>query len=149
MSNLYLRKAVLSDIDLYYDWANDPVVRINSFNSEHIPYEDHVNWFNQAILRDDIVMFVLMEDDIPIGQIRINITDAAAEISYSISSEFRGKGYGSKIVSLLLDVITNEMPEIKTVIARVKPENTASVRVFEKTGFTRKDTAFELEIKHN
>jgi RimJ/RimL family protein N-acetyltransferase len=146
MSNLYLRKAELVDLDMYYNWANDPVVRSNSFNTEQIPYEDHVIWFNEAIKRDDVALFVLMDDDMPVGQIRINISDAVAEISYSIASEFRGKGYGGKIVSLLIERIREEMPEIKTVSARVKPDNLASMKVFEKIGFKRREMAFELDV---
>lgn len=146
MSNLYLRKAELADIDMYYNWANDPVVRSNSFNTEQIPYEDHVIWFNEAIKRDDVALFVLMDDDMPVGQIRINISDAVAEISYSIASEFRGKGYGGKIVSLLIERIREEMPKIKTVSARVKPDNLASMKVFEKIGFKRREMAFVLDV---
>ena len=148
MNNLYLRKAELADLDLYYRWANDPEVRRNSFNTEHIPYEDHVNWFNKAIACDDVVLFVLVADDTPAGQIRINISDSVAEISYSISSEFRGKGYGRRIVSLLIEKIKEEMPGIKTVIARVKPDNAASMKVFEKAGFAMKEVGFELEVNN-
>lgn len=148
MSNLYLRKAELSDIDLYYEWANDPIVRSNSFNTEHIPYEEHVNWFNRVFQRDDVVLFVLMEDDMAVGQIRINITDAVAEISYSISSEFRGKGYGGIIVSLLIERIKEDLPGIKTVCARVKPNNVASLKVFEREGFAKKEVVFELDLKN-
>lgn len=146
MSNLYLRKAALSDLELYYEWANDPVVRSNSFSSEPIPYEDHVKWFNRSLNKDDVHLFVLMEDDVPVGQIRINISDAVAEISYSISSEFRGKGYGRKIVSLLIEKIKKEIPGIKTISARVKPDNEASKKVFEKEGFNMKEVVFELDI---
>lgn len=147
MSNLYLRKAELSDVDMYYEWANDPVVRCNSFNTKPIPYEDHINWFNRVIHRDDFVLFVLMEDDTAVGQIRINISDTDAEISYSISSEFRGKGYGGKIVSLLIEKIIEEMPDIRTVSARVKPDNVASLKVFEREGFTKKEVIFELGVR--
>ena len=146
MSNLYLRKAESADLDLYYEWANDPEVRRNSFNTELIPYEDHVNWFNKVIARDDVVLFVLVADDIPAGQIRINISDSVAEISYSISAEFRGRGYGSKIVSLLVEKIKEGMPDIKTVRARVKPDNTASLIVFEREGFLKKETVFEMDV---
>ena len=133
MSNLYLRKTELSDVDLYYEWANDPVVRSHSFNTAHIPYEDHVNWFNKVLKRDDIVLFVLMEDDKAVGQIRISITDA--------------KGYGGKIVSLLIERIKDEMPDIKTVSARVKPDNAASLKVFEREGFAKKEVVFELNVR--
>ena len=34
------------DCSLIYNLSNDPLVRINSFNSEPIFYENHVRWFN-------------------------------------------------------------------------------------------------------
>lgn len=148
MSKLYLRSTELSDVDLYYEWANDPVVRSNSFNTEHIPYESHVNWFNLALQRDDVVLFVLMEDDTAVGQIRLNIKDCVAEISYSISSDFRGKGYGGKIVALIVEKIKTEMHDIKAVRARVKPDNAASLKVFEHEGFAKKEVVFELNVEN-
>lgn len=39
-----LRKAEQSDMDLLFEWANDPAVRKNSFRSDPIPYADHVKW---------------------------------------------------------------------------------------------------------
>lgn len=146
MTDLYLRKAELSDMDMYYLWANDPVVRNSSFNTEHIPYNEHEIWFNKSLKRDDVVLYVLMEGDTAVGQIRINISGAFAEISYSIASEFRGKGYGSKIVSLLIDRIRKDRPDIKTVCARVKPDNVASLKVFESLGFDVREQVFALNI---
>lgn len=146
MSNLFLRLADISDLDMYYEWANDPVVRSNSFNSAPIPYEDHVKWFNKAVSRDDVVLYVLMDADKAVGQIRINITNSVAEISYSIASDFRGMGYGSKIVLLLIDKIRVDRPEIQTIRARVKPDNNASLKVFENQGFTKNEVVFELDL---
>ena len=146
MSNLRLRLAENSDLDMYYEWANDPVVRTNSFSTALIPYEDHVKWFNKAMQREDVVLLVMMDDDKAIGQIRINVFDSVAEISYSIASEFRGKGFGSKIVSLLIDKIKAEYHDIKTIRARVKPENSASLKIFENKGFINKEVVFELNV---
>ena len=146
MSNLRLRLAETSDLDMYYEWANDPLVRSNSFSTDPIPYENHVKWFNNVMQRDDVVLFVLMDNDKAIGQIRITIFDSVAEISYSIASEFRGKGFGSKIVSLLIDKIKVEFPDIKLIRARVKPDNSASLKVFENKGFINKEVVFELNV---
>lgn len=146
MSNLFLRLADISDLDMYYEWANDPVVRNNSFNSAPIPYADHVKWFNKALGSDDVVLYVLMDADTAVGQIRISVTDSVAELSYSIASDFRGMGYGSKIVLLLIDKIRVDRPEIQTIRARVKPDNNASLKVFENQGFTKNEVVFELDL---
>lgn len=146
MSNLYLRNAVMSDMDLYFEWANDPAVRSNSFNTDPIPYDTHVKWFNKVLNSGDVFLYVLMENDVAVGQIRISISDSVAEISYSISSDFRGKGYGHKIVSLLIEKIRDDMPDIKTVCARVKTGNEASRKVFDNEGFNMKEVVYELDL---
>ena len=40
-NKLYLRTADENDMDLLFQWANDPDVRKNSFHSEPISYETH------------------------------------------------------------------------------------------------------------
>lgn len=98
---VYLRKAKQGDMDMLYGWANDPAVRINSFNSEPIPYEDHVKWFNHVLDNEKILQFILMDGNVPVGQIRLNVDGEEAEIGYSIASKFRGKGYGRTILHLV------------------------------------------------
>ena len=36
---LSLREVTAKDMDLLYEWANDPTVRQNAFHTEPIPYE--------------------------------------------------------------------------------------------------------------
>ena len=43
------RKATEDDMMLYFNWANDFSVRINSYQSELIPLENHKKWFNSEI----------------------------------------------------------------------------------------------------
>ena len=49
----YLREAIIEDIDILCKWANDPLVRQNSFSTEKIRYEDHVKWFNRVLKGDN------------------------------------------------------------------------------------------------
>jgi len=46
MSNLYFRKVVHSDIDILYEWANDPETRLYSFKQSSIPYDTHKKWYS-------------------------------------------------------------------------------------------------------
>ena len=80
----------------------------------------------------------------PVGQIRLNIKESVAEISYSIDSKYRGKGYGSLMISLLKEKVKKEMPDIKALQARVKPDNIASKKVFNQQGFSEKESVYEL-----
>lgn len=132
---LYLRNATISDVDLLYTWANDPVVRNNSFNTEPISYDNHVSWFKRIMEDSAVLQYILMDDDTPIGQIRLNLDGKEAEIGYSIASEFRGKGYGHIILQLVVNEVTTNHPEIDKLVAKVKPDNIASNKLFKSEGY--------------
>ena len=133
---MYLRKVESSDADLLYEWANDPTVRKNSFHTEPIPYESHIKWFQKMMKDEDVLLLILMDGEIPVGQIRLNISGEEAEIGYSIAAGFRGKGYGHVILRLLAGKIKAEYPEIKRLIAKVKPDNPASNKLFADEGYS-------------
>ena len=143
---VFLRKATMNDMDLIYEWANDPLVRANSFKTENILYEDHVKWFNSIMLDDTVVQFVLMEDDMPVGQIRLNIKGSEAEIGYSISDDCRGQGYGNKILDLVSQEVKEKYPYIRKLVAKVKPDNMASRVLFEKKGYKLKYAYYAYDI---
>lgn len=142
---VYLRKAVQSDMDLLFEWANDPAVRKNSFRSDPIPYADHVKWFNHIMGDENVLQFILMDEDNPIGQIRLNLDNEEAEIGYSISADYRGKGYGHKTLQLIMRKIQADYPQIKKLVAKVKPENMASKRLFESEGYEMKYSCYSLD----
>lgn len=131
---LNLRKATLTDTDLLYNWRNDPDVRKSSFNTEIISYETHVHWYNNSLERDDIEIFIMEEDGIPVGQIRLTYWYDEIVISYSIDRNFRGRHMGQNIVYLMEEKLLNE-PNIRKdgefYVAYVKKENYVSRRVFE------------------
>lgn len=142
---IVLRKALFSDLDLLYEWANDKVVRSNSFNSEPISYKTHQSWFNRMMKDESVYQFILMDDNTPIGQIRLKVDDAEAEIGYSIAKEFRGRGYGREILRLIVDEVNTKFPEIKKLVAKVKPDNAASKKLFESEGYDMKYSCYTLD----
>lgn len=143
---VFLRKADKGDIDLLFKWANDPVVRSNSFNTDPISYDNHVRWFKKIMGDPTVLQFILMEDDIPVGQIRLSIDGEEAEIGYSIGADFRGKGYGHKILEYIVNEVKNHYPKIKRLIAKVKHENLASSKLFESEGYAINYICFTQEI---
>ena len=142
---VYLRDAMQKDMDLLFMWANDTAVRKNSFKSDPILYEDHVKWFKHIMEDDRVLQFIMMDDETPVGQIRLNLEDEEAEIGYSIAAEFRGKGYGHRILQLVAQKIQTEYPQIKKLIAKVKPENIASKKLFESEGYEMKYSCYSLD----
>lgn len=141
---LYLRIADENDMDLLFQWANDPDVRKNSFHQEPISYETHKRWFAEHLKDVSEIQYILMEGTDPAGQIRFSVRGDEAEIGYSIDSEKRGRGYGEKMILLATEKMRADHPEVKRFTAKVKPDNPASARCFHKTGFREIFRQFEL-----
>ena len=146
--SLYLRKASIEDRELLFKWANDPTVRANSFSTEKISYDEHVLWFDNIMKRSDCIQYILMDNDMPIGQARVSIEGEIAEIGYSICKEKRGMGYGSELLKFVSREIYKNCSNISKIIGRVKPENIASQKAFIKAGYIEKYRTFEIKRKY-
>jgi RimJ/RimL family protein N-acetyltransferase len=144
---LSLRNATFDDMDLLFYWANDKTVRNNAFNSEPIPYENHVAWFNKIMSDDTVIQLIMCDEDNPIGQIRLNIEEKKAYIDYSISPDKRGLGLGADMIKLLEGRLKVGGFTFKSLIGQVKYENIASAKTFEKCGFVRTDKAQYIEYE--
>lgn len=138
--DLYLQKVRQTDMDLLYQWANDPDVRKMAFHTETIPYEDHVKYFTKLLADASAHQYIMYQGELPIGQIRLNVEGNEALIDYSIAAGYRGKGYGSELLQLVKkQVVTDRIENVTKLVGQVKYENPASASVFEKCGFTKRE----------
>ena len=142
---MYLREANEDDRDLYFEWANDSEVRANSFNNEPIIYANHCEWFAKMLAAEDVFLYVLMIDDQPVGQVRLSVSGDVAEISYSIDKEFRGKGFGKRIIGLIKEKAT-ELPQVRKLIGKIKTDNKKSSRCFLSNGFSEEFTQYSIDL---
>lgn len=145
---LAVRKARKSDLMLYFEWANDPEVRKNSFNSQPIMLEDHSRWFATNVESIKTVMLVILKGRAAVGQVRFNVEGKSALLNYSIGAEFRGKGLSTPVIKLATESLLNTHPELDLIVAEVKPENIASLRAFEKNDFYRALESSEKIVLH-
>ena len=132
MDRLYLRIATTEDTRLLFNWVNDISVRENSFSTFPIPYKDHEMWFQKKMLSSEMKLFVLMANEQPIGQVRVDASLNGWEIDYSIDSAHRGCGYGKRMLMLLEE----KMEKPVRLIGKVKKENLASRRTFLSLSYT-------------
>jgi UDP-2,4-diacetamido-2,4,6-trideoxy-beta-L-altropyranose hydrolase len=130
-----LRTVTEKDRRLLWRWANDPMVRRSSFSSHEISWEEHTRWFEQ-IIRDDACLLLMLEDgDMPVGAVRTRATTILdAQISITVSPEFRGQGLASSILDRAIEHIFVST-ELERIHAFIKPDNAASSRSFERAGF--------------
>lgn len=68
-------------------------------------------------------------------QVRLNLENQTARISYSIAKEHRGKRNAKRMLDCMEREIRNSYPMIHKLIADVKCINTASRSVFEQLGY--------------
>lgn len=140
MSKLYLRKANKGDVLFILNLANDPECRKNSFNSEMISLDVHMKWFDRILSSNVDSFYILMDENIAIGQSRLELRDEKCRISYSIIQERRGCGYGKMLLCMLMKKALQDYPICKTFYAEVLPGNVASQKIFEALLFKRSQT---------
>lgn len=128
---LRLRQATAEDMMLYFYWVNDPAVRAGAFQSATIDLATHHAWFEKALMDGNISMYILMADEIPVGQVRLTWEDDVVLIAYSVAKEYRGHGYGKKLLKLVED----KVPHGICLFGQVKKGNAASRRVFQSLGY--------------
>ena len=87
-----------------------------------------------------------MYDNEPVGQARITVCGETAEIGYSICAEKRGMGHGKNLLRQLYKQVREDVPEVKKLIAKVKPDNIASQKVFVDAGYLEKYRAYEISL---
>ena len=89
MGKLYVRFATAVDCFMLWQWANDSEVRKNSFQSAKIPLVEHELWYASVLANPNILLYIMMEDEIPVGQIRLE-KEEHWQVSYSIAPSYRG-----------------------------------------------------------
>lgn len=148
---MQLRKVTTQDIDILYQWANDVEVRRNAFSTDPIEYSSHVKWFESKLNSSNCEMYILVKDNTPIGQIRLDYCGNLAYIDYSIQKDFRNQGYGSLILNLVEDKIIDNKYDNIVLVALVKKHNLASCERFIQNGYdtTEYSDYFEFRKKLN
>jgi len=136
MSLLTIRLANKKDLRLYFHWANDPLVRELSYDSEVIPLSDHTAWFEKKLQEPDCHLYIFQNAQAEcIGQVRIEIErDHEAVIGISIDAHFRGQGHGVQMLELAVVTFRKEHPKTR-INAYIKIENKSSQVIFEKAHF--------------
>ena len=143
---LNYRKATQADVDLYYHWANDADVRRNSYQSQSIPYEQHVAWFEKKIVAPNSLLLVFEnENQIAVGQVRIETQENHAVVGISIDQHQRGKGYAVEMLIKASAAYFDSNPT-KFIYAYIKKDNFASYKAFVAAGYEPLEEVIEAGV---
>ena len=127
------RLAGEGDLVQVFEWANDPLTRANSYNSEQIQLGQHTAWFRRKITQPDTRMFIAELDGRPAGMVRYDSAGDHSVVGVLVGAEFRGRGLAQIFLreTAVLYFKTFTVP----IHAFIKADNKASVRAFELAGY--------------
>ena len=132
---LRLRPVCADDCRMIWEWANDALVRSQSFASDPIPWESHVAWFKRA-LRDPDMRLYIAESSAPVGLARFESRNGETLISVTIAAAYRGRGLGSELTKLASSEMLRN-PSVAAIHAYIKPENPSSIAMVVAAGYER------------
>jgi UDP-2,4-diacetamido-2,4,6-trideoxy-beta-L-altropyranose hydrolase len=136
-THLTIRPAHTQDCEQVWKLANDPIIREASFNSGPIPWEMHKRWFRAKIADPACLYYIAtVRKGVWIGQVRFDLEGARAVVSVSLVSEYRGFGWGSRLIKQVSEKVTAEQG-LAAIEAWIKADNTGSIRAFEKAGYKK------------
>ena len=140
-SHYLLRAFVDHDAAAISGWAADPAeVRAwCSLDTAPVPVDVVAAWSRPA----DVEGWVLVDGGGPVGYGEVWVDHAAGEVELGhviVDPHYRGQGIGALLVRGLVD---RARRYFHTVALRVRPENAAARRCYERAGFTRADPEVE------
>jgi RimJ/RimL family protein N-acetyltransferase len=151
-----MRMANENDTHIYYQWANDEVVRNNSYNTKKINLDDHINWFTKKLNSSECnFYFFTNEENIPVGQVRIDLSENENIIGISVDTNFRKFNFSTgMLVMASRDYFKKN--KNNTIIAYIKEQNSTSLKTFLNAGFELigkakmyDETSFKLKKQYN
>lgn len=137
----FIRARTEQHRDLLYQWANDPVTRMNAFNTGFIDYEDHCRWFTSKMGDASSVIYICANsetetgENVPIGQIRVDFKDSVGEIDFSVAPPFRGRGFGTAMLEQVPLQLMQDGIAFSVLTGKVKVSNMASQKAFVRAGY--------------
>jgi len=132
-----VRRAKKTDLEICFAWANDDLVRRQSYNQNQINLQEHTNWFYQK-LKDPHTFFYIMEmDQRPIAQVRFQVNKGEAVLGYLVDEKMRNKGLGTSVLSLGIERFVRDFQKQVRITGYVKKINLSSCHSFEKLAFAK------------
>lgn len=131
-----IRPATPQDIELLWQWANEPEARRHAFRSEPILWATHEAWYMEKLRNPKCLLAILeARDAVPLGQVRFDQGPEGLEVDLSVAAPRRGAGIGHALLRHGLAAAAGRWTAGTLVIAKILEQNVPSMRVFERAGF--------------
>ena len=131
MTDISLRKVVLDDKDLLFEWRNMNELVALSFFKKKVTFIEHSEWFAQKLNSPSSDLHIIQLNNEDIGLVRMESSDQGCEVSIYLIPGNEGKGYGFKALYRAL----NKNKSFTTFYANVQLTNIPSQKLFLKLNF--------------
>ena len=130
-----MRPTTSRDASILFDWVNSPETRAVSLQSlDPIPWDRHLSWLNERLADPNTVLWIAEANGRPAGQVRIQGGKEGLEVSVYVAPQMRKRG----TARLMLEEMKKHAGKLwpgQALIAKVMPDNSASLRLFEGAGY--------------
>lgn len=140
-----IRLATIEDARDILDWRNDPLTMKMSFSDGEIKLKEHTDWLDSMLQNDDVLLFITEIDDTKAAMTRFDRNKNSLEVSININPKFRGNGLASPILDQSIKTM-QQYWGTQTLSAKIKNENYASIKLFQKLGFALKSSQSDMVI---
>ena len=143
--DLHVRPAEAADAEDVWRWRNDAESRAASRNTEPVPWPAHQAWFARALREPAKTLLIGVDPDAAakVGLVRFDVTaEGERLIGVNVAPERRGQGYGARLLAAALAAVRGT----GNLVAEVRRDNAASVRLFEGLGFRRRSEAGDFIV---
>lgn len=136
-----LRAIELSDAEVLQQMINDEEIEKMMLGySFPVARHQQIKWIENLSNERNVFRAMIDVNGVAIGTVilsDIDMKNGTAEIHIKLAnSSERGKGYGTDAISAMLSYAFKEL-RLNCVICRVKEDNVASQKMFEKCGFVK------------
>lgn len=148
ISEFLVRPACAEDEQIFFRWRNEPWIVRGGASQRSVEKEEHHNWFQETLTRQQRELSVVEIDREPAGMVRYDWVDqAAAEISIYLLPAFCGKGYGRSVFFATAPDICARRG-IRRLTARILAANVQSQEFFRRLGFRAVESLSQPNLGH-
>jgi RimJ/RimL family protein N-acetyltransferase len=134
-ADVTLRPATEGDSDLLRFWRNDPEAVRFSGTARTVSAEEHRDWLAARMVDPATRLWIAELESTPVGQVRIDLEEGVATVSIAVAPGHRGRGLGTAVLRAMVTEVEVD-PRVTRLRALAHAENVASVRAFERVGFS-------------
>ncbi len=123
------------DAALLFAWLNAPDRReVSLATRAPVAWTDHLAWLETRLADPGSALWIAEEGDTAIGQVRLQWVETGLEVSLYVAPEARRQGVGRALLDHAARAAARRWPG-RRLIARVRPDNSASLALFHHLGY--------------